>query len=182
MPGPVLHDAVTLLHFGVVGRLDVLKSRHSFLPPPFWTDAVRSEVEAGARLSKPGCAAVLDADWLGEPIVPSSSDLRKVFQLLVGLNDGRRPPTAHGGEAEGIYMAEKLGGTFITDDNAAYDFAYRRLGPGRVKDAVQVLRESVAMEELDAQEALEIADQIRVAGRDLRRVHPDPLPATYLSE
>ena len=182
MPGPILHDAVTLLHFAVAGRLEVLRGRHEFAPFPRWTDAVRSEVEAGARLSMPGCADILNAAWLGDPMVPAGADLHGVFQLLVGLNEGRRPPTAHAGEAESIFVAEKLGGIFVTDDNAAYDFALRRLGPGRVKDSVHVLREAVASGELSASQALESAELIESSSRSLRRVHPRPFTIRYFTE
>ena len=78
-----------------------------------------------------------------------------MLRLQVGLNDGKYPPEGDGGEAEGIYFAEKLGGQFATDDNKAYDFARRRpsLGPGRVIDSVQILQTAVANGDLSRTEA-----------------------------
>lgn len=99
--------------------------------------------------------------------------------IQIGLNDGRRPPVAHAGEAEGIYFAEKLGGRFVTDDNGAYDFARRRLGPGRVFDTVDVLREAVTNGDMDSGEALNLVNAIRNSGRSIRRVHPGILLRGY---
>jgi hypothetical protein len=86
---------------------------------------------------------------------------------------------AHAGEAEGIYFAEKLGGRFVTDDNGAYDFATRRLGPGRALDTVDVLREAVMDGEIDDGDAASIVNLIRDSGRFIRRAHPSTLPRSY---
>lgn len=179
MPAPVLHDAVTLLHFAVSGHLDVLKDRHAARPEPRWTEAVRSEIENGPAHGRPGCGELLRAQWLGEPAAPTASDRAGIFRLLVALNDGAAAPAAHAGEAESIYFADKLDTLFVTDDNAAYDFARRRLGDGRVKDTVDLLREAVAMGEVTPARALAIADSIRGCDRHLRRVHPPQLSAAY---
>ncbi|MEY2569010.1 MAG: hypothetical protein QOE35_3539 [Actinomycetota bacterium] len=90
----------------------------------------------------------------------------------IGLNDGRRPPTGHAGEAESIYFADKLSGAFVTDDNAAHDFAQRRLGIGQALETVSVLDEAVAMGELSVAEAIGVTESIRAAGRFLRGLHP----------
>ncbi len=179
MPAPVLYDAVTLLHFAVSGHFDALKERHAAMPEPRWTEAVRTEIENGARHGHPGCGELLHVQWLGEPVVPTASDRACIVHLLVALNDGAGPPVAHAGEAETIYFAEKLDTLFVTDDNAAYDFARRRLGDGRVKDTVDLLREAVAIGELTPARALAIADSIRSCERHLRRVHPSQLSAAY---
>lgn len=172
MAGEVLYDAVTLLHFATVARLDILKTRHGHLKGPLWTMAVHDEIEAGADQGLTPNQDILAAAWLGAPIAPTTADLSGIFALQVGLNDGRRPPVSHAGEAESIYVAEQRGASFTTDDNAAYDFAERRLGVGRVLDTVTVLRDAVAMHELSAAEALDVATAVRLAGRHLRRRHP----------
>jgi len=178
MTEPYLCDAVTLRHFGTIGRLDILETRHGHLDPPHWTEAVADEIKAAAG-SDPGCAAVLAASWLSAPVVPEPSDRMGILDLQIGLNDGRRPPTAHAGEAEGIYFAQKLRGRFITDDNGAYDFAVHRLGPGRVFDTIDILRDAVASHDMNSGEALIVANAIRNSGRSLRRVHPSTLPRRY---
>lgn len=178
MTDPYLCDAVTLRHFGEIGRLDILETRYGHLDPPHWTQAVADEIaRAAARV--PGCAAILAASWLSSPVVPAPHDLRGILTLQIGLNDGLRPPTAHAGEAEGIYFAEKLNGRFVTDDNGAYDFAIRRLGLGRARDTIDILRESVTDGDMSASDAINIANAIRNIGRDLRRVHPSTLLPSY---
>jgi hypothetical protein len=174
-----LYDAVTLRHFGTIGRLDVLENRCRHRDPPHWTQAVADEIGRAAKSGYPGCQEILDATWLSPPIEPEIADLRGILHLQIGLNDGRRPPVAHGGEAEGIYFAEKRGGSFVTDDNGAYDFAKRRLGPGRVLDTVDLLREAVMYGEMHDRQAANIVDLIRDSGRSIRRVHPSTLARGY---
>lgn len=101
------------------------------------------------------------------------------MHLLVALNDGSTTATAHVGEAESIAIAQTSGAIFVTDDNAAFDFARNRLGEGRVRDTVDVLREAVAMDELAAFDAVGIADAIRSNGRHLRSDHPMSLSNSY---
>lgn len=177
MAGPYLYDAVTLRHFGEVDRMDVLESRHSHAPPPRWTDAVAQEIAAASSL--PECRVVLAAEWLGTPLSPTEADLPAIIKIQIGLNEGRRPPIMHAGEAEGIYFAERLGGVFVTDDWDAYDFARRRLGLGRVLDTIDILRDAVAAGDLTSRVALGLANAVRDAGRHLRRGHPDALDARY---
>jgi hypothetical protein len=181
VPDPLLYDAVTLRHFAAVGRLDILEERHAFRPGPHWTEAVHDEIVEAATLGLPGCHAILAASWLGEPLAPSANDLRPVLATQIGLNDGRRPPTQHAGEAESIYFADKLGGIFATDDNAAFEFAATRIGVARVVDTVGILREAVAMGEVTGRDAVATAEAIRAAGRQLRRLHPHPITEAYLT-
>lgn len=174
-----LYDAVILRHFGTIGRLDVLEARCRYLDPPHWTQAVADEINNAANMGQPGCREILAAKWLSAPLEPQVADLRRIMLIQIGLNDGRRPPVAHAGEAEGIYFAEKSGGRFVTDDNGAYDFAERRLGPGHVLDTVDVLREAVMYGEMDDGEAVNIVNLIRNSGRSIRRIHPDTLLRGY---
>jgi hypothetical protein len=83
------------------------------------------------------------------------------------------------GEAESIYFAAKLGGYFATDDNAAYDFAERYLGSGRVIDTVHILRDAVSLGEMTSSVAAGHATRIRESGRHLRRLHPSTLSAAH---
>jgi hypothetical protein len=179
MAVPCFYDAVILRHFGTIRRLDALADRCKYLNRPYWTQAVADEISEAAEYGFPGCRLVRDADWLGDPIAPKSCDLKGIYLLQVGLNDGRQPPDGHGGEAEGIYFAKKLGGRFVTDDNAAYDFAVRHLGRSQVQDTVDLLRSAVSYGDMDGGEALNIFNAIRNCGRDVRRVHGDTQNRAY---
>ena len=152
---PRFHDAVSLRHFAVVDRLDICESEHGHLPPPRWCAEVETEIRGAVR-HEPSCNRVLAATWLGAPVEPAPNELVDVYEIQVGLNDGRRPPGDDAGEAESIFFAEKLGGTFLTDDNAAFDFAQRRLGAGRVVDSVYVLQTATANGTLTSREAADL--------------------------
>lgn len=178
---PCLYDAVTLRHFGAIKRLDVLESRCAYLDPPHWTQAVADEITEAARIGQPGCRDILNSSWLSIPLTPEIADLRGILHIQIGLNDGRRPPDRHAGEAEGIYFANKLKGRFVTDDNGAYDFALHRLGKGMVHDTVDLLREAVSYGDLDPAEALRIVNAIRDDGRAIRRIHPPKLSKDYFA-
>jgi len=171
--GPVIHDAVTLRHFAVVGRLDVLQACHGNRPEPRWTEGIHAEIESAARKGKSHCLDILDEAWLGPPAEPTAAELSVVYRLQVGLNDGKEPPKGDRGEAEGIFFAEKHNGQFATDDNGAYEFGRRRpsLGTGRVIDSIHILRTAVADGYLTAADAHRIATEIEGAGRSLRPDH-----------
>ncbi len=171
--GPVIHDTVTLRHFAVVERMDVLQACHGHRPEPRWTEAIRAEIESAERAGESHCAHILHQTWLGVPAEPDVAELGDVYRLQVGLNDGRRPPTGDRGEAEAIYFAEKHNGQFATDDNNAYEFARRRpsLGTGRVIDSIHILRTAVADGDLTPTEAHDIANAIEDAGRSFRPTH-----------
>ncbi|MHB1129131.1 MAG: hypothetical protein ACYC06_03690 [Ilumatobacteraceae bacterium] len=181
MSGPVIHDAVTLNHFGALNRLDILESRHGGLPEPRWTEAVHEEIRKGASIAQVHCQRVLAVTWLGEPASISVEYLVEVQNLRIALNDFGPTTQTHLGEAESILLAEIHDGIFVTDDNAAYDFAQRRgnLGTGRVKDTVDVLRESVAMGEISKGQAADLASQLETHDRFLRRVHNGKLAPRY---
>lgn len=176
---PCFYDTVILRHFGTIGRLDILEARCSYLDPPHWTQAVADEIWEAAHLGQPGCRDILAANWLSDPIAPGQDELKAIVMFQIRLNEGRRPPTAHAGEAEGIYFAQKLDGRFVTDDNGAYDFALNRLGKGSVYDTVDLLREAVSYGDISSGEALNIVNLIRNSGRSIRRVHPNTLLRGY---
>jgi hypothetical protein len=179
MADPLLHDAVTLRHFASCQLLSLCASLHSTLPVPRWTEAVHDEVQRAAAIGRQDCAAILSEVWLDTPITPSIKDQRGIYRIRIALNRSPHPPNQDAGEAESIYFAEQLGGLFATDDNAAYAFAERRLGAGRVCDTVDILRAGVRGGYATPADAALAAATIRRAGRHLRRVHPANLTDSY---
>lgn len=177
---PVLHDAVLLLNFAKANALGLLRERHGHRPGPRWVAEVHSEVERGASLlgSLDLCRPVLGSAWLGDP-EPASTELAVLFRYCTALG-GQHPQ--HLGEAASVRCAELIGGLFATDDNAAYDWAERRLGVGRAIDTVRILEDAVAMGETTAADAAAAVESIRAdpSPRSVRRVHPDPLRAHHL--
>lgn len=176
MTGPRIIDAVTLRHFGCIERMSILALRTQDRPLPRWVDAVKEEIWNCMGL--PECDAVLSSGFLGQPYEIPLAEFRSVYELQVALNDLQEPAgIKHRGEAESIHAADVLGGDFVTDDNDAYDVAVGHLGPARVFDTVDLLREAVARGELGSSEAQHVADAIRNSGRHLRYVHPATLTA-----
>jgi hypothetical protein len=165
---PVLLDAGLLSTFAAAEALDVLESRVQSSSHPLWTYEVRSELLRGATWST-HCVAVLQASWLGEPHEAQSDDLKHILRYRTALG-GDHPSNL--GEASSVYWAEQLNGRFATDDNAAYDWAKRKLGVGRVIDTVDILREAVAMDEISAERASIICQLAFDQDRSLRRIHP----------
>ncbi len=101
------------------------------------------------------------------------------MRIRIALSDGKSRSTEHLGEAESIFLADKLNGAFITDDHAAYDLARRRLGDRRVLDTVDLLRETVVTGYFTPSEAQQVANAIRNSGRKLRRGHPPTFTPGY---
>lgn len=182
---PVLHDAVTLQHFAVADGLAILQDAHGHQPEPRWTDTVHQEVVQGKQRGHAHCASVLSCTWLGEPASPTAKDLKAIARLhtALKLNEGHSTELDHLGEAESIYFAKQHGGTFVTDDAGAYDFARNptNLGPGRVLDTVAVLRGQVSMGSITSDQAFECADAIITSGRHLRAAHRGKLNAAYFA-
>lgn len=179
MVAPRLHDAVSLRHFASVSRLDLIEKAHANFDPPRWVAEVQDEVRRHAGHDA-ACQTLMGWSWPGAPASPSECEALHVYELQVALNDGQRPPANDKGEAESIFFAHKLGGSFFTDDTNAYDFATRRLGEGRVVDTVWVLQTLVADGALTCREAADIANNISGAGRSFRRGHTAPFkPAQF---
>jgi hypothetical protein len=180
MRDPRLVDAVTLRHFGVTGHLTLLERTLSPYPPPYWTETVRSEVLAG--IGQVDCDNVLAASFLGVPRQASTAELAEVIKIqiaLSALSGGKRRGSENLGEAESIFLADKLNGAFVTDDYDAYILAGRRLGHCRVLDTVELLRETVVAGYITPSEAQQVADAIRNSGRSLRRGHPPTFTSKY---
>jgi hypothetical protein len=177
MTDPRLVDAVTLRHFGITGHLTLLKHVLSPYPPPYWTETVRSEILAG--IGQADCDNVLAASFLGVPRQIRTTELAEVIKIQIALSSGKSRGSEHLGEAESIYLADKLNGAFVTDDYAAYVLAGRRLGHCRVLDTVDLLRETVVTGYLTPSQAQQVADAIRNSGRSLRRGHPPTFTSKY---
>lgn len=172
MLSPILYDTVTLRHFAVAEELPLLQLLHDELPGPRWTQAVDHEIRRGAALGLDDCSAVEAFVWLGLSYEASDlTDLIGIQHLRAALSQPG-DLTGNLGEAETLWVAEKLGAAMVTDDAAAHEFAVRRLGPKRVLDTVDLLRAAVERGFRTAQEASEIAARISDADRHLRYVHP----------
>lgn len=175
MPTPVLYDSVTLRHFAVISRLDLLESCHGTCDEPRWTAAVKNEITASASFGNAECHSLLETSWLGEAVAPSSGDLKAITHLKIALGNAgyeeedKAVESKNTGEAESIQIAHRLGYCFTTDDNEAYRVARGRLGPDRVFDTVHLLRLAVANGDLRIPDAIEVANRIRTADRFLRR-------------
>jgi len=65
--GPVLFDNGTLSNFACVGRLDLLETRYGYRSP-HWTREVHREATTAVQVGVGYMQAVLDANWLGEPL------------------------------------------------------------------------------------------------------------------
>lgn len=179
----VLHDACSLCNFGAVDAVELCARQHGHLPVPRWVEQVREEIIAGREKGAPECEPVLRAEWLGAPIVPELGDLAAIFRLQIGCNAGARPAgTRHLGEAQSLYFAQKLDAAFVTDDNGAHAFAVRRIGPDRVMDTVDILRNAVSAGDVTAQEACELAHGMIQKGRRLRHVHRGRLRPAYFQQ
>lgn len=168
-----LVDSVTLQHFGAVDSLSVLQGFLDGSEPPYWTDAVKSEVLAG--LGIPRCDAVLSAAWLGVTAEVPSSEIAEIFKIQIALGGGGESGLDHLGEAESIHLADKTHGGVITDDNNAHDFVVRKFGPSRAMDTIGVLRGCVKAGSMDPHEAKLLADAMTNAGRHFLAVHPKTL-------
>lgn len=177
MTDPRLLDAVTLRHFGITENLAALAHILSAYPLPYWTETVRSEILAG--IGQPDCDNVLAASFLGVPHQIQTTELAEVMRIRIVLSDANSGSAENLGEAESIFLADKLNGIFITDDYVAYELARRRLGHCRVLDTVDLLREMVVTGYFKSSEAQQVADAIRNSGRYLRRGHPSTFTPEY---
>jgi hypothetical protein len=122
---------------------------------------------------------VLQAGIIGNPHEVEMQDLKEVFRIRGALSLNETESLEHLGEAESIFLADRLNGAFITDDTAAFAFAETNLGDNRVLDTVDLLREGVAEGDMTAHDAKLKADAIRNCGRHLRSGHPWTLTPDY---
>lgn len=83
--GEVIIDACTLWNFAVVQRLDLLEVRYGHRGVR-WTEAIRLEITRHVR-EEPLLQAVLDAQWLGEPmsVTGNAETLIRIERIRRGL-------------------------------------------------------------------------------------------------
>jgi hypothetical protein len=182
MATPRIVDTVVLRHFGTIDRLDILESRLSRYPLPRCSGVIFHEVFRAAEREEDGCQRILESGILGTPHEVKLKDFRAVLDIRRALSFDESDSQEHLGEAEGIFLADRLHGAFITDDGIAYTFAETNLGSNRVFDTVDLLREGVAEGELDIYEAKIVADAIRSSGRFLRSGHPPTLWPEFFAD
>lgn len=168
MPAQVLYDSVSLQHLAVARLLKILEGIHGGRAEPRWVTVVRDEVANGVAVHS-HCRDVLAFKWLGIPA--AASDLKEVFRIQRALSSQGDAPSAHLGEAMSIVLAEELGGNFVTDDRAAYDYSYRRvnLGVGRVWDTCSLLDTALSVGEITQVQFKQAHVEILAAARHLRK-------------
>jgi predicted nucleic acid-binding protein len=167
--GEVIIDACTLWNFAVVERLDLLDARFSHRGVR-WTESIQLEIRRHLR-EEPLLQAVLDSDWLGEPmeILGSPQVLQRIDRIRRGLQASPTdPPTLHLGEAEVIDLLENVhpSWVFVTDDGPAGDLAKRR--GLSVLDSVGVLADAYASGEIGCPDAYELLLEMAAKGRGVR--------------
>lgn len=157
----------------MVGRLDLLEQRYGYRNP-HWVEAVRDEAQTAVDIGVTYMNAVIDAGWLGQPLAPPSNraDRKELTLIHIGLNDGKRPPEDHLGEAESMFWAQALDGVFVTDDGGAAGFARRRFPSLLVVDTVDVLRDCFDNAEAGCPEAWDLLQAMISGGRHIRKRRP----------
>ena len=75
---------------------------------------------------------MLQAGILGNPYEVEMHDFNEVFRIRGALSLDETESLEHLGEAESIFLADRLNGAFVTDDTVAFAFAEANLGDNRV--------------------------------------------------
>lgn len=97
--------------------MDLLQERYAGRAA--WALEVRAEIEQGLA-SVPELQALLDANWLGEPIRSSDpADLREIERVRWALGGTASQPLRHRGEAATIVVARRTRGVAVLDDRDA---------------------------------------------------------------
>jgi hypothetical protein len=165
--GDIYFDTCTLSNFAVVDRLDLLDTRYGYRAR--WTETIQYEVRRGLGTS-PYLQRVLDANWLGEPVEVGGTPaaLIEINNIRRGLGSLEQDQLKHLGEAEIIYHLQHIdvGGIFVTDDQAALDFARRR--GVHAFDTRKIMEECYACGEVGCPEAFELLKQMAESDRGVR--------------
>jgi hypothetical protein len=171
LPGdmPIFYDAVTLQHAAATNCLPILQSIHGHRPEPRWTEKVKSEVEAGARMigSAPWCQPVLNFKWLGTAL--PDEDLALSFELQAKMNALEDHADKNLGEAQCMSAAITRTGCLVTDDRRAYNFAtrYPDLDKTRVMDFCQLLFTAASEAHITLAQVDTIHQQVQNLGRTM---------------
>lgn len=153
-------DATPLSAFSLVGRLDLLRRRYA--GRAHWAVEVYDEIARGIA-ETPSLAAVLTADWLGEPISCLAVDDIQTVRLRLG---GKSRDKRHLGEAATIVLAARNGWVAATDDRDATRLAKAEGVP--TIGTIPILQATVRDSLITASEAKAILDElIDVHGRRL---------------
>lgn len=167
---PIIYDSVTLQHFAAAGSLSILERLHRDYPLPRWTEQVHHEVLAGTNMSKSAgfCRPVIELTWLDEPV--QGVDLTMTLRLQALLSGSNDDPSRNLGEAESLAHAIACGGSFVTDDTGAYDFArnYYLFGANRVSDMCTLLWDALGANLLGRNEVTAVHTGVFDAGRTMR--------------
>lgn len=166
---PIFYDSVTLQHAAAAGCLPILESIHGHRPEPRWTERVKSEVEAGARLigSASWCQPVLNFEWLGAAL--GDENITLTFELQALMNAPGDALDKNLGEAQCMSAAITRTGCLVTDDSRAYKFAARHpdLDKTRVMDFCQLLFMAVGEALLTRGQVDAIHERVEDLGRTM---------------
>jgi predicted nucleic acid-binding protein len=163
---PGYFDTNVLANFAAINRLDILEDRWGYRAA--WTEAVNDEVRMGVNFTT-YMSRVLDCSWLGTPIAFRSNELAKIQNIRSRISSVKDPPDKNLGEAESIYVIMRDGGgTFITDDVPAADYAKRN--GIFVLDTCDLLVDSFAMGTTGCPESYDLLKEMDKAGRQGVRI------------
>jgi hypothetical protein len=171
--GPFLVDTCTLINFGVVDRMDLIRA--ALGPAARWVAAVEREARKSVA-HVPSLDHTWCRNWLGEAIdVDEPADIDAVETLRLALGGTRRKPLQHLGEAQSLRVIatrpDLAGAIFVSDDASAVDLARRNDIP--VWTTRHILRACYDTERIGCPEAYELLRDMREShGRGVR-VPPD---------
>jgi hypothetical protein len=154
-------DTTVLCNFAVVDRLDLLRSYLGARGRV--VEAIEYEISRSARVV-PNLDTVDIKEWFGKPIrFEKPGDRDRIDATRIGwFNGTSNDPLEHLGESQTLYAINNdkrfAGGTWITEDRAAYTLAKRQ--GIRTLHTTDVFVALVSNGELSAQEAFEICHRI----------------------
>lgn len=162
-------DNTVLCNFGVVDRLDLLKSVLNGRGR--WTEAVEYEAYRSTRFIAPLTTLFTDG-VLGEAIeVSEESDTRNVERIRRGVFGGAEDkPLRHLGEAQTCYVIKTWdefdGSWWISDDRES--LRYARAQGITTAETLDLVRIAVANGDVEASEAFDLMTDMVARQRKLR--------------
>lgn len=163
-------DSSPLSAFARAGGLDLLARRYA--GRAIWTVEVRVEIERGLG-AHPELWAVLDAEWLGEPVrLTDPAELHEIERIRWALGGRPFQPLQHLGEASTMVLARRKGWVAVLDDRDA-----RRLAGAlniRFTGTLGIIRASTREGLLDPKEGWDLVEVMKAQGfRVPAEVDPD---------